>query len=71
MTTRTRLYLCIIVTLVATTICLLTIFTGYFQQWKISDFMQGFSGGIAFGALLGIITFAIKLKQEKEGVAAV
>lgn len=70
MTTRNRFYLCIIATVLALIVFIVTNFTGYFSHGKVSDFVQGFSGGIALGALLGVFTFGNKLRQEKQGQTA-
>ncbi|MEO7211859.1 hypothetical protein [Mucilaginibacter sp.] len=69
MTTRTRFYLAIAATIVAAVVFIASNFLGYFQAGKQTDFIQGFSGGIAFGAFLGVLTFGTKLRQEKRGQA--
>ena len=67
MTTRSRFYIAITATVVAVIVFILTSSVDYFQHGKISNFLQGFSGGIALGAFLGVLTFGSKLRREKQG----
>jgi hypothetical protein len=70
MTTRTRFYIAITATIMAVIVFIESNFLGFFGAGETANFIQGFSGGIAFGAFLGVLTYGTRLRQEKQGQAA-
>jgi hypothetical protein len=63
---KRKFYTGVVVTIIAATVFIITNFTPYFRGNKLADFMQGFSGGLAAGALLITLGRGVQWKREKD-----
>ncbi len=63
---KRKFYTGVVITIIAATVFIITNFTPYFQGSKIAHFLQGFSGGLAAGALLITLGRGVQWKREKD-----
>ncbi|RWY49278.1 hypothetical protein [Mucilaginibacter gilvus] len=68
---KKKFYIALVVTVLAVIVFILTNFTPYFRGNKMADFMQGFSGGLAAGALIATLSWGVQWKREKDAQASV
>ncbi|RFZ81757.1 hypothetical protein DYU05_18220 [Mucilaginibacter terrenus] len=66
MTTTTRFYIALIAAIASVIVFILSTYTLSFGNGEPANFLQGFSGGLGFGSFLGVITYGIKLRKEKQ-----